>query len=352
MKPDFMLECPTPLRHESVQLAHGGGGRLSRELVERFFLPAFGHAALQARHDSAVFEVPRGRLAMTTDSYVVRPMFFPGGDIGRLAVCGTVNDLAMAGAKPLYLSAAFILEEGLPLNDLRRVCASMKQAAEESGVAIITGDTKVVDRGKGDGVFVTTTGVGVVPEGLSIAPSEVCPGDVVIVSGDIGRHGVAVLSVRESLCLEGPIESDNAPLASLVAALLEAGVAPRCLRDPTRGGLASALCEIAMDGGVDIEIDETLEPVGDVVRGACELFGLDPLYVACEGRLVAFVREEDETRALDVLRGSLVGTNACSIGRVLGRRPASRAGRVTSRSPLGSSRTIDLFAGEQLPRIC
>lgn len=349
----FSLECPVPLRHATIQLAHGGGGRLSRELFEQVFFPAFGEGALASRHDSAVLEVPAGRIAMTTDGYVVKPLFFPGGDIGKLAVCGTINDLAVAGAKPRWIAVSFILEEGLPIDTLSRIVASMRETAKKAGVEIVTGDTKVVDRGKGDGVFVTTTGVGLVPEGVVIGPAEVRPGDVVLVSGDLGRHGVAVLSVREGLALEGPIESDCAPLAELVSALLDAGIRPRFLRDPTRGGLASVLNELAMDAEVDVDIDERAVPVCEIVRGACELFGLDPLYVACEGRLVVVVDEADAPRALDVMRARpALAPEPARVGRVTGKPQGGRKGRVTTTSSLGRSRLLDLFAGEQLPRIC
>ncbi|MDI1436231.1 hydrogenase expression/formation protein HypE [Polyangium sorediatum] len=349
---DFELACPAPFRHRTVQLAHGGGGRLSRELVEQIFIPAFGGAALSARHDSAVVEAPRGRIALTTDGYVVRPLFFPGGDIGKLAVCGTINDLAMTGAAPRWLAVAFVLEEGLPMEDLHRVVASMRDAARASGMEIVTGDTKVVDRGKGDGMFITTTGVGVVPEGITIEPRAVRPGDVVLVSGDLGRHGIAVLSTREGLTITGALESDCAPLDGLVAALLSAGVVPHCLRDPTRGGLASALNEIALDAGVDIDIDERAVPVNETVAGACELFGLDPLYVACEGRLVAFVPEEHAAAAIEVMRAHPAAPEPARIGTVRDNAAPGRAGRVTLRSRLGMNRWLDIPAGEQLPRIC
>lgn len=352
-RPDrFELACPAPLRHDTVQLAHGGGGRLSRELIESIFLPAFGDPALLLRHDSAVVQVPAGRIAMTTDGYVVRPLFFPGGDIGKLAVYGTVNDLAMAGATPRWLSASFVLEEGMPLDDLQRIVQSMRDAAQAADVAIVTGDTKVVDRGKGDGVFITTTGIGLIPDGLEIAPRRIRPGDVVLLSGDLGRHGIAVLSAREGLELEGAIASDCAPLHDLVAALLAANTRPHCLRDPTRGGLASVLNELALDAAVDIELDERAVPVGEIVRGACELYGLDPLYVACEGRLVAFVAAEEAERALSVLQAHPACSDPRRIGRVIGAAPTTRPGRVTLQSRLGTSRLLDLFAGEQLPRIC
>ena len=349
---NFELACPLPHRHDTVQLAHGGGGRLSREIVETIFRPRFGESSQKQRHDSAVFDAPGKRLAFTTDGYVVKPMFFPGGDIGKLAVIGTINDLAMAGAWPHALSVSFILEEGLPFVDLERIVNSMGLAARTAGVDIVTGDTKVVDKGKGDGVFITTTGVGRVPEGIFIGPEQVRPGDTILVSGDVGRHGIAVLSAREGLQLEGPIESDCAPLHEMVRVLLDAGVEMHCLRDPTRGGLSAVLNEVAEDARMDIEIDERAVPIGEVVRGACELFGLDPLYVASEGRLVAFIPEHESDRALMLIRSRADGAQAQCIGRVVGPAPASRPGRVTLRGRLGTTRLLDLFAGEQLPRIC
>ncbi|MBN2218302.1 MAG: hydrogenase expression/formation protein HypE, partial [Pirellulales bacterium] len=297
---EFSLHCPVPREdHGTVQMAHGGGGRVMRRLIEGFFLPAFGSdPAKDPPHDAALVEVPGGRLAMTTDTFVVDPLFFPGGDIGCLAVHGTVNDLAMAGARPLALSAGFVLEEGLPLDVLRRIVESMRRAADEAGVRIVTGDTKVVDRGKGDGVFINTAGIGLVPPGVDIAPRRVRPGDAVLVSGDLGRHGIAVLSVREGIAFESDLESDCASLAGLVEALLEADPDVHCLRDLTRGGLAAALCEIAEAAGVGIELTEASIPVIEPVAGACELLGLDPLYVANEGRLVAFVPAEAAERTL------------------------------------------------------
>jgi hydrogenase expression/formation protein HypE len=347
--PEFILSCPTPSpRSGTVQLAHGGGGRLTRELIERTLLPAFANPALLVRHDSAVLPVDAGRIAFTTDSYVVQPRVFPGGDIGTLAVYGTVNDLAMAGARPAYLSCGLVLEEGLPFAELTQVVESMRSAAVASGVAIVTGDTKVVDRGKGDGLYVNTAGVGIVPAGVTLHPRRVTVGDAVLVSGDVGRHGIAVLSVREGLAFETPIASDCAPLASLVAALLAAGITPHCLRDPTRGGLATALNEVALDAGVAIAIDEAAVPVADGVAGACELLGLDPLYVACEGRMIVFLPAAEAEHALGVLAAHPLGAGAARIGTV----GAGPAGMVTLRTRLGGDRLLDLLSGEQLPRIC
>jgi hydrogenase expression/formation protein HypE len=340
-----------PPRHgapTTVQLAHGGGGRRTRELVEDLFLPAFDNPMLAARHDSAVVDVPGARLAITTDSYVVSPLFFPGGDIGTLAVCGTVNDLAMAGARPLYLTAGFILEEGLPLDDLGRVVASMRAAARAAGVTLVAGDIKVVDRGKGDGMFINTAGVGVVGAGIDIGPRRVRPGDAIVLSGDLGRHGVAIMSVREGLRFETAITSDCAPVAAAVEGLLAAGIEIHCLRDLTRGGLATALNEIALDGGVSITVDETRIPVTPAVVAACEILGLDPLYVANEGRFIAIVPEAYAARAIEALRASAVSAGATRIGTV----EATAAGRVSLRGALGVPRVLDLLTGEQLPRIC
>jgi hydrogenase expression/formation protein HypE len=324
-------------------MAHGGGGRVMRRLIERTFQPAFGH---DAGRDSAVLAIGGGRLAFTTDSYVVRPRFFPGGDIGCLAVYGTVNDLAMSGAVPLYLSVGMVLEEGLPLEELDRIVKSMQAAADRCKVRVVTGDTKVVDRGKGDGIFINTSGIGAVAGGLEVGPHRVTAGDCVVVSGDLGRHGVAVMSVREGLGFETSLQSDCAPLHGLVAAMLEAGTV-HCLRDLTRGGLASALNEIAMDAEMDIEVDEEAIPVHPTVAGACELLGLDPLYVANEGRLVGFVPEAEATRMVAAMREAPEGAGAAIVGQVTG-----PGGRVAMRGVLGSMRILDLLSGEQLPRIC
>ena len=345
----FDLQCPVPhSHHDSVQMAHGGGGRIMRNLIEGLFKPAFANPALGQNHDSAVVEMVGTQLAFTTDSYVVSPLFFPGGDIGKLAVYGTVNDLAMSGARPAYLSAGFILEEGFPMETLERVVASMEAAAREAGVAVVTGDTKVVDRGKGDGVFINTAGVGMVPDGVDVGPHRVQPGDVVVLSGDLGRHGVAILSVREGLTFETAIESDCADLSPLVAAILEAGVDVHCLRDLTRGGLSSALNEIALDTGVEIQVDEQAVAVTEAVAGACELLGLDPMYVANEGRMIAIVSATDADRVLEAWRDQPAAFSPAVIGQVA----ASDRRRVLLRGRLGNTRILDLLSGEQLPRIC
>jgi hydrogenase expression/formation protein HypE len=342
--------CPLPLRrHPRVLLAHGGGGRIMRDLIESVFVPAFRNPLLEQRHDGAVFPTPpRGRLAFTTDSYVVKPLFFAGGDIGSLAVNGTVNDLAMCGARPLYLSAGFILEEGLVMEDLERVVRSMKSAAAVAGVVIVTGDTKVVDKGKGDGLFVNTAGVGVLEHDLIIGPDAVRPGDAILVSGDIGRHGVAILAARESLGFETTIESDCAPLAGSVLALLESGIEVHCLRDLTRGGLGAALCEVAEVSELRFTVEESKIPVREDVAGACEMLGLDPLYVANEGRFVAFVAAADARAAIDLLARHPESAGASFIGEV----GEVGDGLVVMKTRLGPTRVIDLPSGEQLPRIC
>jgi hydrogenase expression/formation protein HypE len=332
-----------------VLLAHGGGGRLTRALIRDLFARAFSNPALDPLHDGALLEVASGRLAVTTDSFVVTPRFFPGGDIGSLAVHGTVNDLAMCGAWPLALTAGFVLEEGLPMEELARIVESMRRAAAEAGVPVVTGDTKVVDRGKADGLFINTAGIGRVAEGIEIAPSAARPGDVVLVSGPIAQHGIAVMSVREGLEFGTTIVSDSAPLHGVVAALLAAvGEAVHVLRDPTRGGVASALNEIAEASGAGIQLDEAAIPVAEEVRGACELLGLDPLYVANEGRLLAVVERRHAEAALAALRAHPLGREAAAIGEVTAAHP----GRVFLKNALGGSRLVDLLSGEQLPRIC
>ncbi len=346
---NFTPACPLPIQqYPQVLLAHGGGGRLMQQLIEKVFLPAFDNPRLGQRHDGAVLEVNGQRLAFTTDSYVVHPLFFPGGDIGTLAVNGTVNDLAMCGARPKWLSAGFIIEEGLPMDTLWRVVQSMQRTATAAGVQLVTGDTKVVDKGKGDGLFINTAGIGVLEHTSIISPAQVRPGDAVLLSGDVGRHGMAIMSVREGLGFESPIESDCAPLAEVVMALLDAGIEIHCLRDLTRGGLASAVNEIAEAGRVQIDLDETAIPVQPEVQGACEILGLDPLYVANEGRFIAFVASPEQARALAVLRAHPLGTGAALIGAVSAVTP----GLVTLKSRIGARRVLDLLSGEQLPRIC
>ena len=342
------ISCPVP--HplpEVVTMAHGGGGMLMQKLIDTAFRGVFDPEGRDRQHDSALLELNGHRLAFSTDSFVVSPLFFPGGDIGKLAVCGTVNDLAMSGAKPLALSAAFILEEGLPMETLERVVASMQETAERVPVPLVTGDTKVVDRGKGDGVYITTTGVGLAPEGTAIEPQSVRPGDAILLSGDIGRHGIAIMTAREALGLETRIESDAQPLWAAVEALLASGIEVHCLRDATRGGVAAALAEIVETAGLGAEIDEMAIPVRDGVRGACELLGLEPLHVANEGRFVAFVPEAHAERALAVMAKHAVDTRPVQIGRVTEER-----GRVILAGAIGARRIMDRPSGEQLPRIC
>jgi hydrogenase expression/formation protein HypE len=347
------LSCPIPISdYPNILLAHGGGGKLMHQLIEKMFVSAFKNTLLESRHDGAVFNLNGAKLAFTTDSYVVRPLFFPGGDIGTLAVNGTVNDLAMCGARPLYLSAAFILEEGLPMETLWRVVQSMQQAAQAADVQLVTGDTKVVDKGKGDGIFINTAGVGIIEHNFSIAPASVKAGDAVLVNGDIGRHGIAIMAVREGLQFDSTIASDCAPLADLVRQLLAAGIEIHCLRDLTRGGLASALNEIAQAARWQIDIDEKSIPVHEEVKGACEILGFDPLYVANEGKFVAFVASEDAERAVAIMRSHPLGGQAQIIGRVLKPEDDGTPGLVTMTSLIGAQRIIDMLSGEQLPRIC
>jgi len=348
-KVNFTASCPIPIsQYPHVMMAHGGGGTLMHRLLEDVFGKAFSNPILDTRHDSAQFTVPPGRLAMTTDSYVVRPIFFPGGDIGSMAVHGTVNDLAMSGARPLYLSCGFIIEEGLPMETLWRVVCSMRDAAKKCGVQIVTGDTKVVDKGKGDGLFINTTGIGIIEHEKIISPQNVQPGDAILVSGDLGQHGMAIMAVREGLQFESAIESDSAPVAAPVLALVNAGIEIHCLRDLTRGGLASALNEIAEAAGVKIAVEQKNIPVREDVHAACEMLGLDPLHVANEGRFIAFVAANDASRALEILRQHKVSSNAAAVGNVV----EKSAPRVTLKSAIGASRILDMPSGEQLPRIC
>jgi hydrogenase expression/formation protein HypE len=348
----MIATCPVPLiSHPFVQMAHGGGGKLTSELVDRIFLPAFRNAALEALHDGALLHAGGQRLAFTTDSHVVSPLFFPGGDIGKLAVFGTANDLAMCGARPLWLSAGFILEEGLPIETLQRIAASMKEAAAEAGVEIVTGDTKVVDRGKGDGVFINTAGVGtIVGDGPAPAPHRIQTGDTILISGDVGRHGIAIMAVREGLAFESTIESDCASVAAPVLALLEAGLDVHCLRDLTRGGLATALVELAHSSRCELHIEQSAISVDEQVRGACEMLGLDPLYVANEGRFVCVLPANEADRALEILRRHPVSAGACRIGRAAA--AGQERGEVVLKGTIGVDRVLDKLSGEQLPRIC
>jgi hydrogenase expression/formation protein HypE len=347
---DLLAACPVPAgQYDRIVLGHGSGGRLTADLVNRVFLPAFANEVLAALEDQATVRVGEGtRLAITTDGFVVRPIFFPGGDIGRLAVHGTINDLAVGGATPLFLAAAFILEEGFGLDELVRVVASMRAACAEAHVSLVTGDTKVVDRGKGDRVFITTTGIGVVPAGRALSIGAARAGDRVIVSGTIGDHGIAIMSVREGLEFETALESDCAPLTDLVRIVLDASAAVRCMRDPTRGGLASTLNELATASRVGVTIVESAIPLRPEVRSACEVLGLDPLYVASEGKLIVVVPPDDADAVLAAMRKHPLGERAAIIGEVVAAHP----GMVTQRSRIGGERIVSMLAGEQLPRIC
>jgi hydrogenase expression/formation protein HypE len=332
---------------DKILLAHGGGGKLSHDLVKQNFVPLFDNTFLNKLDDSAVFEL-KGRLAFTTDSYVVSPIFFPGGDIGRLAVCGTVNDLSMSGAVPKYLSIALIIEEGLLMSDLKRVIGSIKKAAQEAGVKVVTGDTKVVNKGSADKLFINSAGVGVIPSGVDISGSNARVGDKIILSGSIGDHGIAVISQREGLQFSSTIKSDCAPLNKLVAGMLDSSVEIRCLRDPTRGGLSSTLNEFAESSRVGIRIEEQSLPVHEGVQAACELLGFDPLYVANEGKLVAVVAANGVEKLVEVMRRNKYGKEAAIIGEVVSEHP----GRVVMKTRMGASRIVDMMVGEQLPRIC
>ncbi|HSK71987.1 MAG TPA: hydrogenase expression/formation protein HypE [Pyrinomonadaceae bacterium] len=345
----FSPVCPIPIaEYPQILLAHGGGGKLMHQLIEKMFVPAFKNSLLGARHDGAVFQTGNARLAFTTDSYVVHPLFFPGGDIGKLAVYGTVNDLAMCGARPLYLSSGFILEEGLETEKLWRIVQSMKQAADLAGVELVTGDTKVVDRGKGDEIFINTAGVGIIEHELIISPREVQPGDAILLSGDLGRHGIAIMAAREGLEFESEIESDCAPLASVILKMIYEGIEVHCLRDLTRGGLASALVEIAEASGWQINIEENQIEVREDVRGACEILGFDPLYLANEGRFIAFVPQAHTEHALEIMKLHPFDSTPAQIGTV----SADMTGGVILKSRIGANRIVDMFTGEQLPRIC
>lgn len=344
------MQCPAPLmEYPHVLMAHGGGGRMTQMLIERMFLYTFANQALEQLHDGAVLQVEGTRIAFSTDSFVISPLFFPGGDIGSLAVHGTVNDLAMCGAQPVGLSAGFILEEGLPMEQLWQIVQSMQDAAAAVGAPIVTGDTKVVDRGKGDGIFINTAGIGLIPAGVEISPRRVRPGDQVIVTGAIATHGIAIMSIREGLEFGTTIESDSAALHGLVARVLDVGGEQvHVLRDPTRGGVASALNEIAAQARNGIRLDERAIPIAEEVRGACEFLGLDPLYVANEGKCLAIVAPEVAEAVCEAMRSHPLGREAAIIGEVVAEHP----GKVFMRSRVGGVRVVDMLSGEQLPRIC
>jgi hydrogenase expression/formation protein HypE len=341
--------CPLPFSdHNNIVLAHGSGGKMSHQLIQKMVLPAFRNDLLEPLHDGAVFSINGAELAFSTDSYVVKPIFFPGGDIGKLAVHGTVNDLAMCGARPLYLSAAFIIEEGFSMQDFSLILQSMRQAADDAGVSLVTGDTKVVDRGKGDQIFVNTAGIGAVRPGVRIHPGRAQVGDKIIVSGEIAVHGIAITSAREGLEFETQIASDTAPLNGLVETIFAASQNIHVLRDPTRGGVTSALAEIAESAQVGIRIVECSLPISEEVKGACEILGLDPLYVANEGKLLAFVPPDEADRVLSAMHSHSLGQKATVIGEVVADHP----GMVTMKTHIGGTRVVDMLSGEQLPRIC
>ncbi len=341
--------CPIPKSdYANILLAHGSGGKLTHELIEKMFLPQFRNELLEPLHDGAIFTIGGKKFAFSTDSYVVSPIFFPGGDIGELAVNGTVNDLAMCGAHPLYLSSAFIIEEGLPIDDLWKIVVSMQEAAKRAGVMLVTGDTKVVDRGKGDKIFINTSGVGTIDEAVEISPKKMQVGDKIIINGEIGLHGVAILSVREGLEFETQIKSDTAPLNGLVEGMLRASKNIHVLRDPTRGGIATTLNELAEQSGFGIVLNEADIPVPGDVHGACEILGLDPLYIANEGKLLAFVSPNDCERVLDIMRKNPLGKKSVVIGEVVDQHH----GTVVMKSRIGGTRVVDMLTGEQLPRIC
>ncbi len=335
-------------RDGRIDMSHGSGGRAMAQLIEALFVRHFDNELLRQANDQAAFAVPAGRMVMSTDGHVISPLFFPGGDIGALSVHGTINDVAMAGARPLYLSAGFILEEGFALGELERIVVSMAEASRRAGVPVVTGDTKVVEKGKGDGVFITTTGVGVVPEGVTISGERARPGDAILVSGTLGDHGVAIMSSRENLSFETTIESDSAALHGLVAEMVAVAPDIHCLRDPTRGGLATTLNELAQQSRVGMRLEEAAIPVDPAVSAACELLGLDPLYVANEGKLVCICAPRDAEALLAVMRAHPLGRKAARIGEVV----ADEQGFVQMETAFGGSRMVDWLAGEQLPRIC
>jgi hydrogenase expression/formation protein HypE len=342
------MSCPLPGQYEDIVMAHGGGGRLMQQLIEKLIMPIFDNPWLNQRQDSAVMDIGPSRLAFTTDSYVVKPLFFPGGDIGKLAVCGTLNDLAVSGARPLFLSCSLIMEEGFAITSLQKVLSSMQQAANAAGVAIVTGDCKVVDKGKGDGLYINTSGIGLMEHSQTIAPASIRTGDAVIINGDLGRHSIAIMAEREGLAFESSIESDCADLSGLILLLIDAGLEIHEMRDLTRGGLTSALVEIARAAELSIEIEESALTIADEVQGACEILGFDPLYLANEGRFVLVLPASQAERALQLMHEHELGREASIIGRVGTADPVP----LIMKSRLGTSRVLDLLSGEQLPRIC
>jgi len=346
---DLEVACPMPIgQYEKIVMAHGGGGRLMQQLIDNIMLRAFGSSSLKDKNDSAVLPAQQGRLAFTTDSYVVNPLFFPGGDIGKMAVCGTLNDLAMSGAKPLYLSCGFILEEGFAIESLQRIVQSMAQQAKAAGVEIVTGDTKVVEKGKGDGIYINTSGIGVLKTDLDISPSNIKAGDVILINGDIGRHGIAIMAEREGFHLEEPLESDCADVSGLVEMLVDAGLELHGMRDLTRGGLATALIEISTAANKQLLLQEADINIPKTVRSVCELLGLDPCYVANEGRFVAVLPAEQAEQALAIMQAHPLGENAAIIGQV----EEAERGLVSMKNKIGTTRILELLSGTQLPRIC
>jgi len=346
---NFNFTCPLPITdYKQITLAHGGGGKLSQQLIQKMFLSQFDNKFLEPLHDGAIFSINETRFAFSTDSFVVNPIFFPGGDIGKLSVNGTVNDLAMCGAKPLYLSAAFIIEEGLKIEELWQIVLSMQKAAAEAGVLLITGDTKVVDKGKGDKIFINTAGIGIVEDGIDINPKNTQVGDKIILNGSIAEHGIAIMSVREGIEFESQIKSDCAPVNELVELMFKTSKDIHVLRDPTRGGVASALNEIAQQAQVGILIEESKIPILEEVKGACEILGLDPLYVANEGKLIAFVSASSAEKVLAAMQTHPLGKNSSIIGEVV----SEHRGTVIMKSTIRGTRIVDMITGEQLPRIC
>lgn len=346
---EFTLQCPIPISdYPKVLLAHGGGGKLMHQLIEKMFSTAFRNELLAQNHDSTLINIPAEKIAFTTDSYVVQPIFFPGGDIGSLAINGTVNDLAMSGAVPKYISLGLIIEEGFDMEDLWKVVQSLSESAKAAGVQIVTGDTKVVDKGKGDGIFINTSGIGIVEHSLNISPKNIHTGDIIIINGDIGRHGIAIMAEREGLEFEHKIQSDCAPLNELVSRIIDAGIDVHCMRDLTRGGLSSTLNELSVSSGSEILIDELLVPVHEDVQGACEILGFDPMYVANEGKLIVIVSKGDSEKCLSIMKSHKYGSDSVMIGEVIGH--GEKVVKIKSR--IGTMRILDMLSGEQLPRIC